>query len=350
MERKAQRVDPLACAKYQEEITVKQPLSRSESSDGQSTNATWHPEWIWRNGVLTPWENATIHVKAVGHASVSAIFEGIRAYRSSDKESLLAFRLEEHLDRLLMSARLCRLHIPYTTQELHTAIVELLIANEYEEDVYIRPWAFPGGLVREMMVPSGAECEVVIDTWPMASNLSTPRDCTAAVSSWVRINEASMPPRAKTFSNYHNGRLAVLEARANGHDIPILLNERGKVSEGPGACIALVRDGVVITPSLTNGVLESITRDSALVLLREAGIPVEEREVDRTELYLADEVFFLGTAWEILPVTILDGLTVGDGKTGRVAALLEESYTAVVRGEGEGHKDWVTEVPRRPKA
>ena len=166
------------------------------------------------------------------------------------------------------------------------------------------------------------------------------------MSSWQRINDAAMPPRVKAFSNYHNGRLAMMEARENGHDWPILLNERHKVSEGPGACIALVRDGTVVTPSLTSGVLESITRDTVLRLLDESGTPVVEREVDRSELYLADELYFMGTGWEILPITSVDGLPVGGGRPGPVTQRLAAEYARLVRGRSGRHDDWLTEVPR----
>jgi branched-chain amino acid aminotransferase len=320
-----------------------QPAVRAEldtlASPGQDV-----PEWIWRNGALVPWEQATIHVNAVGHASVAAVFEGIKAYLAADGERLLLFRLEEHLDRLWQSARICRLSLPYGREELRAAVLEVVRANGYRTDAYIRPWAFPTGVIREQMVPAGTECEVVVDTWPFRSGLNKERGCRAAVSSWLRVSDASTPPRVKAFSNYHNGRLALMEARENGHDWPILLNEHHKVAEGPGACIALVRGGTVITPSLTSGVLESITRATALELLNDLGVPVVEREVDRSELYLADEVFFMGTAWEILPVTTVDGLRVGDGTPGPVTRRLEAAYTRLVRGESRAHPDWLTEV------
>jgi len=303
-----------------------------------------HPEWIWRNGELLPWAQATVHVNAVGHASVAAVFEGIKAYLAEDGDRLLAFRLDEHLKRLYSSARICRLHLPFVLDEMRAAALDLLQANGYRQDTYLRPWAFPAGVIHEQMVPADVRCDMVVDSWPFTSHLFTPRACRAAVSSWLRVGDACMPPRVKAFSNYHNGRLAVLEARNNGHDWPILLNERHKISEGPGACIALVRDGVLATPSLTSGVLESITRDTALTLLREAGVPVEEREVDRSELYLADEIFYLGTAWEILPVAEVDGLVVGDGTIGSVAARLERDYADVVRGVSGRHPEWLIEV------
>ncbi|SDX83106.1 branched-chain amino acid aminotransferase [Amycolatopsis xylanica] len=318
-------------------------MTALEPMNALAAPATDHPQWIWRNGELTGWRDATIHVNAVGHASVAAVFEGAKAYRAADGERLLVFRLDEHLRRLYQSARICRLNLPFDVDRLRTAVLELLRANEYTEDAYLRPWAFPRGLIREQMVPAGADCEVVIDSWRFRSGLSGTRGVTAAVSSWLRISDASTPPRVKAFSNYHNGRLALMEARENGHDWPIMLNARHQVSEGPGACVALVRDGQVITPSISSGVLESITRDTALTLLGELGVPVAEREVDRSELYLADELFFMGTAWEILPVTKVDGLIVGDGSPGPVATALAARYQEVVRGTG-GHPDWLTEV------
>jgi branched-chain amino acid aminotransferase len=224
-------------------------------------------------------------------------------------------------------------------------VVELLRVNGYRQDAYIRPWAFPAGIIREQMVPAGVTCEVVVDTWPFRSGFAARRGCRAAVSSWQRISEATMPPRLKAFSNYHNGRLAMMEARENGHDWPILLNERHKVSEGPGACIGLVRDGVLVTPSLGSGVLESITRATALTLLGELGIPVQEREVDRSELYLCDELFFMGTAWEILPVITIDGLQVADGDVGPVTARLRNRYVDILRGRSSDHPEWTTVVP-----
>ncbi|WP_328552703.1 MULTISPECIES: branched-chain amino acid transaminase [unclassified Streptomyces] len=304
-----------------------------------------HPDWLWRSGSLVPWAESSIHVNAVGHASVASVFEGIKAYVSHDGAGLLLFRLDEHLRRLYESARIVRIDIPYGIEILRAAVIEVLRANAYREDVYLRPWAFPAGIVQEQMVPAGVTCELVVDSWTFQSGLGTERGCRAAVSSWTRINEASMPPRVKAFSNYHNGRLAMLEARENGHDWPILLNERGKVSEGPGACIALVRDGVVSTPSTTSGILESLTRDTSITLLRELGHTVVEREVDRTELYLADEVFFMGTGWEILPVTTVDGLQVGDGTAGPLTRRLDTAYGDVVRGRSPRHKDWLTELP-----
>ncbi|MET8360535.1 branched-chain amino acid transaminase [Micromonospora sp. NPDC005171] len=304
-----------------------------------------HPAMIWRNGDLVPWESATIHVNAVGHASTAAVFEGIKAYRADDGERLLLFRLHDHLRRLYDSARIARLHIPYDLPALERAVSDLLRANEFPGNAYVRPWIFPMGIIREQMVPAGAPCEVVIDSWTFDSSLREQAGAQAVVSSWQRISDAAMPPRVKAFSNYHNGRFALMEARASGHDWPVMLNSRHKVAEGPGACIALVRDGVVVTPSLTSDVLDGITRDTSLTLLAEQGVPVEQREVDRSELYLADEMFFMGTAWEILPIASIDGLPVGAGVPGPVTKTLTAAYDGVVHGRA-GHEQWLTAVSR----
>lgn len=303
-----------------------------------------HATWIWRNGKLTSWEEATVHVTAVGHSSTAAVFEGIKAYLSHNGSSLLVFRLDDHLCRLYQSARICRIEIPFSPGQLREAILELLAANQYREDIYIRPWAFAEGLIREQMVPAGTRCEVVIDTWPFRTGLTADRGCRAAVSSWLRAGDCSAPARIKAFSNYHAGRLALLEAKENGHDMPILLNGRLKVSEGPSACLGLVRDGEIVTPSLTSDVLSSITRATIGELAAELGTPMVEREVDRTELYVADEVFFMGTGAEVLPVIAVDGLPVRDGVAGPITRRMRTAYAAVVRGACGRHGEWLTEI------
>jgi branched-chain amino acid aminotransferase len=167
------------------------------------------------------------------------------------------------------------------------------------------------------------------------------------VSSWRRIEDDVLPPRVKAFSNYHNSRLAAIEATANGYDRTLLLNGRGKVTEGPGSCVALVRHGAVITPSLTSGVLESITRASLLRLLPEAlDIPMLEREVDRTELYVADELFYMGTGWEVLPIYEVDRIRVGEGRMGPVTAAIDRAYHDVVYGIDRRYREWLTPVWR----
>lgn len=291
------------------------------------------PEFLWRNGALTPWAEAVVHVNAVGHASVSSVFEGLKAYWNPEAEQLYAFRLGEHLQRLQYSLKVVRLRTRFSLADLVQGVLDLLRANQSRGDTYIRPWAFIEGVVYEQIAPADSPAEVIIDTWPFQSRMLTERGCRACISSWTRIGDNVLPPRVKAFSNYHNSRLATMEAKANGYDWPILLNDHHKVTEGPGSCVALIRDGKLITPDLASGVLESITRATLLSVAPEAlSLPVIERPVDRTELYGADEAFFMGTGWEILPILEVDGLPVGDGKMGPVTRALDRLYHDLVRG------------------
>src|SRR5581483_175081 len=300
-----------------------------------------HPEFIWRNKEIVSWEKAMVHVNSVGHASVSSVFEGIKAYWNKEEQQLYIFRLREHMQRMLDSFRMVRLGNELSLEELENGVIDILRANKTKQDTYIRPWAFAKGFVHEQMVPADAPTEVVIDSWPFQTHMLTDRGCKVCISSWTRISDNVMPPRAKVFSNYHNGRMALMEAKTNGFDYPVFLNERHKITEGPGACVAMVRNGKVVTPNTTSGILESITRESLLRLIPEVlNVQVIEREVDRTELYVADEIFFIGTGWEVLPIVNIDGLTVGNGKMGPVARAIDRAYHDVVRGINDCYKEW----------
>ncbi|MGW5054563.1 aminotransferase class IV [Actinokineospora sp. NPDC004072] len=303
-----------------------------------------HAEVLWRNGELVPWHEATTHVRAVGHASVSAVLEGVRAYWSPAAQRLHVFRLAEHLDRLVASARLSRLQMAWTSAELAEAVLAVLRANRYRADTYIRPWVFIAGLVSEMIAPADAPTETVIDTWP--SPPARTGGARVVTSSWRRISDQQMSPRIKAFANYHQARLALAEARLAGYDLPLFLNDRGHVSEGTGACVAMVRGGRLVIPPLSAGVLESITRATVLTLAADhLAIPTAERDIDRAELALADEAFFLGTGWELLPITEVDGLAIGTGEPGPVAAELTAAYQRAVRGEIPDYAHWLTPVP-----
>lgn len=301
---------------------------------------------IWRNGDIIPWKDALIHINAVGHASVAGIFEGIKAYWNESDEQLYIFRLGEHLNRFVDSIRMVRYGFEYNLDDLAQAILDLIKANEYRTNVYIRPYVFQKGMVRELLqAKPGKPTETVIDCWPFESYVDMNKPLHVCVSSWTRISDNVLPPRLKCFSNYHNGRLAAMEATVNGYDWSVLLDSRGKVTEGPGACLAMVREGKVIMPTITNGILESITRDVVIRLLQDIlDIQVVEREVDRTELYIADELFFLGTGWEIMPVASVDRLQVGDGKIGEITRVVAESYKKVVTGQDSLYPEWRTPV------
>ncbi len=305
----------------------------------------WTPEFLWRNGEFVAWEQATIHINAVGHASVAGVFEGLKAYKGDDSDQLYLFRLREHMQRYVESARLSRLHLDYGRDELCAAVVELLRRNGIRRDIYVRPYSFARGIVRQLMVPENVATETVIDCWPFDTSLRSLKGCKAAVSSWRRLDDTITPPRVKAFSNYHNGRFAMMEAKRGGYDSAIMLDGNGKVSEGPASCLVMVRNGRIVTPSTTSSILESITRDTMLTIAREdMALEVVERQVDRSELYLADELFFVGTAWEILPVIEIDGLAVGDGGIGPVARGLDARYADLVRGRAPDTRGWLTPV------
>jgi branched-chain amino acid aminotransferase len=291
------------------------------------------------------WDDATVHVTALGWSTVGAIFEGIRAYWNPDHEELYIFRLHEHMDRFARSLKLVRLEEKWSMDELNEAIVELLRANETREDTYIRPLAYRGGEGKGGFSGIGGETEILINTNPNPSHLMSGKVLHANVSSWRRISENVMPPRIKNISNYRNSQLANMESHTSGYDIPVILNDQGKVAEGPGACIAMIRDGKFITPDTTQGILESITRDALIELARnELGMVVEERAVDRTELYIADEVFFCGTAFEISPVVSVDRYQVGTGEIGPITRQLEQLLDDCFRGKTGIRPEWRTPV------
>jgi branched-chain amino acid aminotransferase len=304
-----------------------------------------HPAYLWWNGERRRWEDATIHVTELGWSTVGAVFEGIRGYWNEEAGELAIFRLREHLERLERSMKLVRLTLAYSLDELTEAILDLLRANEVREDTYIRPLAYTKDTSGKRFAQLGHEASLLINTSPMASHLLTGHTQTATVSSWRRVSDEVMPPRIKNLSNYRNGQLAGMEARLDGYDTALLLNAGGTVAEAPGACVMLVRDGRLITPDVTSSILESITRDALIVLARESlGIEVIERPVDRTEFYLADEVFTCGTAAEITAIVEIDKYAIGTGKQGPVTGKLERLFDDVLRGREERYAHWRTRV------
>ncbi|MCX7623764.1 MAG: branched-chain amino acid transaminase [Thermomicrobium sp.] len=303
-----------------------------------------HPRYLWWNGQQVRWEEATVHVTELGWSTVGAVFEGIRAYWNAESGEAFVFRLREHLERLLRSMRLVRLATRWSIGELTEAILRLLRENDCREDTYIQPVAYRAAGPKTLSGFS-EESGLYIVTRPMPSHLLTGRVVRAKVSSWRRISDDVMPPRVKNISNYRNGQLAAMEAQLDGYDQAILLNQQGKVAEAPGACVMLVRNGKLITPDVTQSILESITRDALLRLAREElGLQVEERAVDRTELYVAEEVFLCGTAYEITPVGEVDRYPIGDGRPGPVTRALERLYHDIVRGIDPRRPEWRTPV------
>lgn len=296
---------------------------------------------VYLDGKLVPYADARIHVQSTAVKYGGSVFEGLRAYWNPAHEELYVFRLQEHVDRLLSSMRLMRMQHSLTREEIGGSILQVLRKNQPRQDVHIRQTAYLSG---DGDMDDTGPVALAVDARPR--KVTRKPGIAVGVSSWTRIADGSMPPRIKCSANYQNGRLAVLEAKANGFDGALLLNSRGKLAEAPGACCFLVRHGVPITPPVTADILESVTRTTLLELFRtELGQPPLERDVDRTELYVADEAFLCGSGWEITPVVSIDRLALGDGaQPGPLTQAIQACYFAVVRGEKPAYRHWLTPV------
>jgi len=306
-----------------------------------------NPQNTWMNGRIVPWEDSRIHVQTDAVVRGASVFEGLRAYRSAGGDDLLLFRVGDHMHRLFgTSMRFLRMRAPCAPAELVQGVVDLLHANEVRDDAHVRVVVYFDEVEvgAELDAPTGAF--IVASPRPPSARLTT--GVRTTLSPWRRLSDISMSPRVKASANYLNGRVAGVDARAKGFDTPVMLNERGRVSEGPGQNVFLVRDGVLITPRTTDAILEGITRATVLGLARDLGIPCEEREVDPTELYIADELLFAGTAWEITPVVEIDAYRVGDGAMGPITARLQSGYFDLVRGRARTPEGWLTSVYGQP--
>jgi branched-chain amino acid aminotransferase len=278
---------------------------------------------------------------APGLTFAATVFEGLRAYWNDEKQELFVFRLDEHLVRLLDSMKLLRFGEQPSVDTLRKQVLENIRANEYKEDTYIRLQAYIDDW-GSMTAKGPVSTSIVSYPRPRLDAFQTGRNF--AVSSWRRLDDNASPPRAKASGNYINSRLAGLEAKESGYDGAVILTAAGKVSEGPGGCIFLVRNGVLITPGVTSGILESITRDSILQMAEETGQAIESRDVDRTELYIANEIFYCGTGQEITPIISVDRVPAGDGKPGKITQAMQVLYDNQVRDITPEHRDWRTPV------
>lgn len=301
---------------------------------------------IWHNGGLVAWEDAKVHVLTHGLHYGTGVFEGVRAYQTERGTAI--FRHQDHLDRLFKSAELYYMPIPYTQAELRQATHELLIANGLRE-CYIRPIVFRGYGTMGLF-PLDASVEVSIAAWPWGAYLgedSKEAGIRAKVTSWRRLPSDSLIPFAKASGQYLNSILAKIEATKSGYQEAILLDPRGYVCEGSGENIFVVRDGVILTPPPTAGILDGITRRSLFQIARDLGYELIERDIARAELYLADEVFLTGTAAELVPVTEIDDHRIGSGARGEVTAALQRAFEDALRGRDARYAQWLdlVEVP-----
>ena len=297
---------------------------------------------IFIRGELVPEEAASVSVLS-GMAQFGLnVFEGVRCYIDLDKKRLYAFRLDDHLIRLKQSADLLRLPLPASIETIKKNVIKVVKANNRIVDTALRITCFADG--KGSWNSTGPVSYFIAPMQRSRSDVSNLQGQKACISSWQRINDNSLPPRIKLGANYMNGRFAHLQAQHDGYDLPIFLSSRGTVSEGAGACLFVVRNGRVSTPSITSSVLESITRDTFIKLSHKLGLEIEEREVDRTELYIADEVFLCGTAAEVIPLVSIDGYSVGKGRVGDLSRQYLDLYHSVVSRETVEFDHWLTDV------
>ncbi len=305
-----------------------------------------HPaKFIWINGEYVDWPEAMLHVSTDTVLRGANVFEGLRAYASPDRKQLFIFRLDEHLDRLWDSMKVMRMTLPYSRDGLAAACTGIVARNDFHEDLQIRLTAYFGEGPLFAFEPDKIFTGAFILALPRPSMLDGTSGIACCVSSWRRLSDNVMPPRVKAGANYHQSRLVFVQAKLDGYDNAIILNNQDKVSEGPGACLVIVRDGRPITPSVTSGILESITRQTLSELFRaELGLELVERDIDRTELYVADEAFYCGSAYEVLPITSIDRYPLGDGSVGPICRRIRTIYRDVVRGSMPKYKHWLTPV------
>jgi branched-chain amino acid aminotransferase len=299
---------------------------------------------IWMNGRFVPWKEANIHIASHVIHYGSAIFEGFRAYANSKGTAL--FRMEAHTKRLYNSCKIYRMDIPYSQAEFNRAIIQTVQANKLKE-CYVRPIVYRGyGTLGVDPFPNPVDCAVLVWEWgKYLGEGALERGVDVKVSTWQRLAPNSFPALAKTGANYMNSQLIKMEAKLEGYAEGIALNIRGHISEGSGENIFLVLNGSIYTPPLSSSILPGITRDSAIVLAREAGFRVSEETLPREMLYVADEVFFTGSAAEITPIRSIDKILVGSGQRGPVTRRLQEEYFGIITAEKEDRHNWLTYVP-----
>jgi branched-chain amino acid aminotransferase len=294
---------------------------------------------IWMNGELVAWEDAKVHVLTHALHYGTGVFEGMRAYET--ERGTAVFRHREHLERLYKSAELYYMPIPYTLEELRTAVHDTIAQNGLPS-CYIRPIAFRGTGVMGIN-PLEAPVDVVIAAWPWGAYLGDEakvHGVRAKVSSWRRISADSLIPHAKASGQYLNSVLAKIESAKAGYEEGILLDERGFVCEGTGENVYVVRDGVVFTPPQTAGILDGIYRMSVIQNAKDEGIELVERDIARAELYLADELFMTGTAAELTPIREIDDHTIGDGERGPVTRQLQKVFEDALYGRDPRYAAW----------
>lgn len=304
-----------------------------------------HPKYAFFEGKIVPISEAKVDIRTHALQYGTAVFEGIRSYWNEETGKNHVFRMKDHYKRLFNSAKILMIEIKYTIEELCNITLDLLRKENYKEDAYIRPFAYNSSLnIGPKLI--GNKQDLFIYSIPMGEYLNTSKAIKVCTSSWTRIPDNCIPPRAKISGSYVNSALQKTEALLNGFDEAIVLTSDGQhVSEGSAMNIFLVKNNTLITPSLTSDILEGITRDTVIKMAQNnLSLKVIERPVDRTELYVADELFFCGTGAQISPIGSVDNRIIGNGSIGPITKKLQDLYFRIVRNKMEQYSSWCTEV------
>jgi branched-chain amino acid aminotransferase len=296
---------------------------------------------IWMNGKLVTQAEAVLPVNSAAVFYATNVFEGLRAYWNETDDQLYCFRLDEHFARFRESMKMMRFTVPYSDADLHAAVKATLTGNAFREDIHMHLVAYVAGAGMEATSPTGLYINP-----RRRGRIAEETGLRCCISSWARTSDNAIPIRLKCGANYQNGRLAVLQAKADGYDAPIFLNQLGRVAEGTGATFFMIRKGQIVTPPVTSDILESITRTTLIEKLcpEGLGMQVVEREIARTELYVAEEAFFCGSGYEITPITSVDRFPLGDGHVGAITQKLSTAYMNIVRGTDKRYPEWRTPV------
>ena len=300
---------------------------------------------IWMNGTFVPWDEAKVHVLTHGLHYGTGVFEGVRCY-DTESSGPAIFRHQEHLDRLYRSAGLYYMDIPYEREQLRQATLELIARNGMRS-CYIRPLVYRG-YGQMGLFPLEAPVDVTIAVWEWGSYLGDEgkrNGVRAKVSSWRRISPDSLIPQAKACGQYLNSVLAKIESHKAGYEEGVLLDDRGKVCEGTGENLFLVRDGVIATPPQTASILDGINRRAAIEIARDLGYEVVEKDLDRSDLYLSDEIFMTGTAAELTPIREVDDHPIGTGEPGEITRAVQSVFEDALHGRAERYRHWLDPVP-----
>ncbi len=298
-------------------------------------------DYIWFDGEFRSWESVTVPITTHALHYGTSVFEGIRGY--SNDSNVYIFKLKEHMQRLTQSAEVYSINSRYSLNEMCDSVIELLRKNNLRQSCYIRPLLFIGSHGIDLNVTLESPSHLAIIAFPYNKHFPE-TGIRTRISSWRRINENSTPPMAKAGGNYMNSVLATQECKRDGYDESILLDYSGNVSEAPGENIFIIRNNKIFTPALSDSVLEGITRDTAIAISKELGYEVYERSLNRTELYLADEIFVTGTAAEITPIISVDNHKVGIGKPGEITKKISDYYQKIVVSKVKKFEGWLTPV------